>query len=165
MDVYEAAVGHFLTRNGLAFICSQYDLRVGREQSTGNWSADFVVLDHQNKDAVLVEVSAAETPSSLIQKALDRERLLEKLKDQLVEAGIPMTQEGLGWASPRFIGFIKGSNVKWAYELCDRSAGHASTQVCFVALEDVMLSYAYWEKRSLGLPVRDDLSWKPLLAP
>ena len=139
MDVAELLVERFLTRNGLAFVCSQYELK----QDAG-WTAnfDFVALSFVEKLVVLVEVTEGGGLGSVANKA-------EKCKSddylgRLSRAICEQTNEATkGWPC-HFLGFVKDDElVRSAYSQFPNDFIH------FRPLRDTIEDS--WDRRDLGL--------------
>lgn len=138
MDQAEAAVAEFLTRNGLAFICPQFDFPYAAEQ--GGSAPDFVAIDLVNRDVAVIEVTTSANINGL----------LERVKNRKTRWYGPMREQMKLWkgfcqnprVEPRFIGFVRRCHVKRAYgEL-------VCSDVTFVPLELVYAPWHYWEIRS-----------------
>lgn len=137
MDQAEAAVAEFLTRNGLAFICPQFDFPYKAEQ--GGSAPDFVAIDLVNRDVAVVEVTTSADINGLLARVEDRNRrwygpLREQAKSW---KGFCQNQQ----VEPRFIGFIRQCHIKSAYAKC------GDTDVTFVPLELVYTPWHYWKIR------------------
>lgn len=144
-DLYEAMVADFLTLNGRAFICPQYYIPHDPERQVGGSSPDFIVLDFDNRDMVIVEVSAASNLNNLFERIKNREaRWFGPARERLLQSGA-ITAE---WPTPRFLGFIRRELIATAYN------EFPEQNVCFFALEEASFSYLYWDMRSRGLPRR-----------
>lgn len=137
MDQAEAAVAEFLTRNGLAFICPQFDFPYAANQ--GGSAPDFVAVDLENRDMAVVEVTTAANINGLLARVRERKtRWYDPLREQR------NLWEGLcnDWqVEPRFIGFIRRCHIKSAYNEL------ACPDVTFVPLELVYAPWHYWEIR------------------
>lgn len=138
----EALVGAYLSCNGEAFVCPQYQLWVG---SVGGkpWSCpDFVALDFKRWEVVVVEVSAGASLGDLTSRVEERKaRWFTPLRDRLVSEGVIDDR----WTI-RFLGFVRRDLVDQA----NRLAG--DDDALFHPLEDVAFPHLYWNERMRGLP-------------
>lgn len=143
MDLTELAVAQFLTRNGLAFVCPQFDFPA--DKGEGGSSPDFVAIDFANRDIVVVEVTTSANLKGLLARISDREkRWYEPLRQQ---EPLWSSLRSLGFGEPRFIGFIRESLVGGAYEaLCDES-GRLPDDTTFYPLEHTYSPWLYWNER------------------
>lgn len=138
----EALVEAYLSCNGEAFVCPQYQLWAGSVGSTP-WSCpDFVALDFKRREVVVVEVSADSSLGNLPSRVREREtRWFTPLRERLLR------EEAINdaWII-RFLGFVRR-------ELVDKAGSLAGgDDVIFHPLEDVAFAHLYWDERMKGLP-------------
>jgi hypothetical protein len=138
----EQVVATYLTRGGKVFIIPQY--AIPDPGSAGDWSCpDFVALDFERREVVVVEVATGAGLSSIIQKAKDRE------KQWFAPLRLKLESDGVvsGW-DIRFLGFVRKDNLEKAQAAL---AGH--DRVTFAAIESATFSWDYWKARvGGGLP-------------
>lgn len=145
MHLYEAMVAEYLTANGRAFICPQYEVRWDAETKTGGSSPDFLVIDFSARDIVVVEVSGASNLNGLIDKIRDREnRWYRPIKRQLIEDKV-IDQS---WPNIRTLVFVRQERTN------DGESKIKEDDVTFVGLESAAFGYAWYEGRQSGLPNR-----------
>jgi hypothetical protein len=138
----EQVIATYLTRGGKVFVVPQYS--IPDPGSKGDWSCpDFVALDFEKREVVVVEVASGADLGPITTKAKDRERqwftpLRQKLKDDGVVDG---------WEI-RFLGFVRQHNLDKA-----RAALTGHDRVAFASIESATFSWDYWETRiGGGLP-------------
>lgn len=145
-ELFEAMVGQYLSCNGKAFVCPQYDVTWDADRQLGGASPDFVVLDFRNRDLVIVEVTGGASIANLLGKVAERERrwyvpIREKL---VIEGALSCDPNSF---EPRFLGFVRRDNVASA-----QASFSTAADVHFKALEDVAFGWAYWDHRQAELP-------------
>ena len=138
----EQVIATYLTRGGKVFIVPQYGIPA--PGSTSDWSCpDFVALDFERKEIVVVEVATGSGIGPITADAKNREQqwfgpLREKLASDGVVEGWPI----------RFLGFVRKANLEKA-----RKALSGHDGVAFAAIESATFSWDYWqERRDGGLP-------------
>lgn len=139
----EDAIAKYLSCNGRAFICPQYTIAWDPVHQDGGSCPDFVALDFQNRDAVVVEVTTSASINSLLERLVERDtRWLVPLRRRLIEEKVIDNE----WPSARVIAFIRA-------ELIDGARKRFSdTSVTFVSIEDAIVPWKYWDDRQRGLP-------------
>ena len=138
----EQVVATFLTRGGKVFIVPQYG--IPSPGSKGDWSCpDFVALDFEKREVVVVEVVSGADIGPITTKAKDREKQwFGPLRQKLEADGVVS-----GW-DIRFLGFVRQQNLETA-----RAASVGQDRVAFAAIERATFSWDYWEDRiGGGLP-------------
>ena len=87
MDLYEDLILQYLTKDAHVFLNPQYSIE--GEPGT-EWSCpDFVALDFQKKCVLIVEVSSACRPESLLKRVENRDhQWIQKLTNQLRRNGV-----------------------------------------------------------------------------
>lgn len=144
-ELLEAMVGQYLSCNGKAFVCPQFEVAWNGDRNLGGSSPDFVVLDFANRDLVIVEVTGSASVANLLGKVGERRtRWYLPIRDKLAGEGA-LTCDPAGF-TPRFLGFVRRDCVASA------QARFTDADVHFEALEDVAFGWAYWEERQAGLP-------------
>jgi hypothetical protein len=135
----EQVVGTYLTQGGKVFICPSYSIKYNGNE----WSCpDFVALDFDKQEVVVVEVTTASNVSSILSKIQDRDQQwLLKLREQLTADHIAE-----GWDT-RVLCFVRRENLKKAEREFD-----GIEKVTFAAIEDATFSWDYWKERKGGLP-------------
>jgi hypothetical protein len=139
----EQVIATFLTQGGKVFISPSYNIPLAPGSKSSLWSCpDFVALDFDKHEVVVVEVTAASDAGSIIEKALDREKQwFLPLRTKLHADGIAD-----GWRM-RFLGFVRRANLDKA-----KKALAPAPDVAFAAIEDATFSWDYWNQREGGLP-------------
>ena len=125
------------------FIVPQYGIQLPGSQS--DWSCpDFVALDFEKREVVVVEVASGADIKSIVTKAQDRERQwFQPLRVKLRADGIVDDSWHI-----RFLGFIRKVNLEKARQLIAPAA-----DIAFAAIEDATFSWDYWKDRiGGGLP-------------
>jgi hypothetical protein len=138
----EQLIAIYLTRGGRVFIIPQY--AIPAPGSNSDWACpDFVALDFDKREVVVVEVTSGTDPATIIGNARDRDaRWFYPLRAK-------MTAEKViddSW-DMRFLGFVRKQNLARARKAL---AGHE--KVAFTAIEDATFAWDYWEDRKEGLP-------------
>ncbi len=88
-DTYEQLVERYLTCNGLAFVCPQFNVAYDPIQKDGGSEPDFVVLDYDAGKNVVVEVTEAANLTGLLDKVGDPNcRWFKPIVRSLNERGI-----------------------------------------------------------------------------
>ena len=139
----EQIVATYLTRGGKVFIAPQY--AIPNPHGRGDWSCpDFVALDFERSEVVVVEVATGWDLDSVLTKVRDREMqwfspLRAKLRsDKIMAAEWPI----------RFLGFVRKANLERASK---SFLVHADVK--FTAIEGATFAWEYWEARATaGLP-------------
>jgi hypothetical protein len=138
----EQVIATYLTRGGKVFIIPQYGIPA--PGSKGDWSCpDFVALDFEKREVVVVEVATGADLGPITTKAKDREKQwFAPLRQKLETDGVVS-----GWEI-RFLGFVRQQNLEKA-----RAALAGHDRVAFAAIESATFSWNYWEARiGGGLP-------------
>jgi hypothetical protein len=104
----EQVVATYLTRGGKVFIVPQYGIPA--PGSKGDWSCpDFVALDFEKREVIVVEVTSGADVGGITAKAKDRERQwFAPLRQKLEADGVVS-----GWGI-RFLGFVRQQNLEKA---------------------------------------------------
>jgi hypothetical protein len=133
----EQVVGTFLTQGGKVSISPGYNVGNG-------WSCpDFVALDFDKHEVVVVEVTTASNIATLLERVKNRDsQWFSPLRSQLVEMDAALKN----WEM-RFLGFVRQECLKRARDTFADVPG-----VTFAAVEDTTFSWKYWERREGGLP-------------
>ncbi len=138
----EQLIETFLTRGGKVFIAPQYSITA--IDNDREWSCpDFVALDFENREVVVIEVTSGADIGPITRKAKDREKQwFTPLRHKLKSHGIAD-----GW-SLRFLGFVRRESIMKA-----RSAMAGHDNVSFFPIEDAAFPWKYWDSRiNNGLP-------------
>lgn len=139
--ISELLVERFVSNNGSAFVCPQYELR---QEFKGKLSADFVVLEFGNKDLIWVEVSDGGSPGSVEAKASSCGAIyLDALMQQLQHdtKGVVNPDE---WTA-KFLGFVREVHLDGARRKYGKDG-----RIYFRAVEDTCSSDR-WNIRKEGL--------------
>ena len=146
MEAYlEPLVGSYLTRGGSVFISPQFDIAWDKSAGEGGASPDFVALDFEQKEYIVVEVTTSYNLAGLKTKIGNRDRhWYPPIRKHLEKLGVINEL----W-KPRFLGFVRNDRIDVAGKLFPNA-----DDVCFYPLEDALLEYAYSGKRKNGLPRR-----------
>lgn len=145
-ELLEAMVGQYLSCNGKAFVCPQFDVRWDADRNLGGSNPDFVVLDFAKRDLVIVEITGNASVANLLDKVTERKtRWYVPIREKLAAEGALSCDPDL--FKPRFLGFVRRDCVAPAQARFPDAA-----DVHFEALEDVAFGWAYWEQRQAGLP-------------
>lgn len=140
----EQLVATYLTRGGKVFIVPQYSIPA--PTGNGDWACpDFVALDFQAEEVVIVEVATGSRFASLISRVKEREtRWFLPVKAKLIADGLALQAD---WRM-RFLGFVRRDSIELA-----RRPFAGQERVAFKAIEDVTFPWAYWSDRAAtGLP-------------
>jgi hypothetical protein len=142
--LFELLLATYLTRGGKVFIAPNYSIPA--LNSKDEWSCpDFVALDFERHEVVVVEMTTGANADAIIAKATDREKqwfepLRAKLKDDGVANDWPL----------RFLGFVRKTNLEKT-----QKAFADATDVTVIAIEDATFPWDYWTRRvEEGLPRR-----------
>jgi hypothetical protein len=142
----ESMIEQFLTRSGTVFTCSQYDIQFDRANGDGGSCPDIVALDFSRDphEVIVVEITAGANVGPIIEKARNREtRWFAPIRRSLTSHGVIDASWNI-----RFLCFVREPNVKKA-----RSAFASDADVWFVAIEDAIIPYKYWDSRiTYGIP-------------
>lgn len=144
MDVAEQMVERFITSNGRAFVCSQFDLKsVEVWGANGRASLDFVVLDFEERQVVAVEVCEGGGLGSVETKArsFQSEGYGQMLAAQVSELTNGVTD---GW-KVSFLGFV--STEELAAKAREK---FGNNEMHFRPLSDTMADR--WKQREHLLP-------------
>ncbi len=141
MEFAEQLIALYLTRGGKTFIVPSYSIPGANSEE--EWACpDFVALDFEKHEVVVVEVTTASDIHGLIGKVRNREKQwFEALHTKLQNDGI-----AVGWPL-RFLGFVRRANLERA-----RQQFAGEKDVTFAAIEDASFPWWYWENRKGGLP-------------
>lgn len=139
---WESNVATYLTLDGKVFIAPQFAIAYDKDRREGGSCPDFVALDLENKEIIVVEVTANANINTLLKNIRERETrwyqpILRKLEQTAITASFDKT--------PRFLGFVRKDVLKKAEE-----AFPSAHDITFVPLEDVAFSWFYWDKRIEG---------------
>jgi hypothetical protein len=144
MDEIESLIQGFLTQGGSVFVSAQFNVAWDAEARNGGSCPDFVALDFEKKQPVVVEVTRAHDLGKLFENIRSRDsRWYQPIGKHLAAIGA-ITPE---WHSPRFLGFIREPRLTYA-----RNAFASEADVSFCSIEEAVLDYAYWDARKKGLP-------------
>lgn len=145
-ELLEAMVGQYLSCNGKAFVCPQFEVAWNGDRNLGGSSPDFVVLDFANRDLVIVEVTGNASVANLLGKIDERQtRWYVPIREKLASEGALSCDPG-GF-KPRFLGFVRRECIASA-----QAQFSGAADVHFEALEDVAFGWTYWDDRQAGLP-------------
>ncbi len=145
----EALVGNYLTCGGAVFISPQFSVPWDKEQKDGGSCPDFVALDFEKKQVVVVEVTTAADISSLLAKIPQRKaNWFDPIERKLRSTGaIPVDPTMKPQWEFRFLGIVRDkvlANARHTFE--------GVSDVTFHPLEEAVLGYAYFDTRAKGLP-------------
>ena len=145
MANHEEDIATFLTLDGHVFLAPQYNIAFDRTLNDGGATPDFVAIDLKLREVVVVEVTAASDPKSLICRVNERQlRWYNPIMRKMKELGV--VDES--WSAPRFLGFIRRNNLETF-----RRSFQTSADVAFWAIEDATFLWEYWDTRmKTGLP-------------
>lgn len=146
----ETCVMEYLTRNGLAFVCPQFEIPYAA--GFGGSSPDFVVIDAHNSDIAVVEVTTSSDLKGLLSRIEARQKRWFK---PLAEALGTMSLLVKPLPPIRLISFIRGELVNRAYQQLNKTCEDQEAppnDVTFVAIEDASFPWSYWQGRENGLP-------------
>jgi hypothetical protein len=131
----EQLIATYLTRGGKVFVCPSYSIK-------NDWSCpDFVALDFDKHEIIVVEVTTAYDIDALLAKVEDRDKQwFAPLRAQLNADHIAES-----WDT-RFLGFVRRDRLDKALRTV------SAHDVKFVAIEDTTFSWDYWKRREGGLP-------------
>ena len=138
----EQTIAIYLTRGGKVFIAPQYGIPAPGTKA--DWSCpDFVALDFERCEVVVVEVASGADLAPITRRAKDRERQwFAPLRQKLKADGIADD-----WKI-RFLGFVREHNLDKA-----RAALAGHDQIAFASIESATFPWNYWEARiGGGLP-------------
>lgn len=140
----EQIVATYLTRGGTVFIAPQY--AIPSPNGKGDWACpDFVALDFDKREIVVVEVATGSRFSGLAGRVSERNsRWFGPIRAKLEADGLI---EQAQWDF-RFLGFVRS-------DCLDQATKQFSGQdrVAFKAIEEATFPWAYWEDRKTeGLP-------------
>ncbi len=139
----ESLVELYLTRGGRVFLSPQYDVAFDKEARDGGSCPDFVALDMEHREVIIVEVTSASNLTSLCQRVTERKtRWFEPIRRRM-EGDKIINPE---WKM-RFIGFVRENLAVEAKAIFAIDA-----DVCFFPIEKAAFSFAYWADREKGLP-------------
>lgn len=138
----EHLVATYLTQGGKVFIAPQYS--IPGPGGGGEWSCpDFVALDFEKREVVVVEITVAANVGPIIEKINDRQkRWFEPLRQKLESDKIVD-----GTWEMRLLCFVRRSQLQKA-----KASFSAQTGVAFFAIEDATFGWDYWTVRQNGLP-------------
>lgn len=128
-----------------------------KDLNEGGACPDFVALDLQRREVVVVEITSASNVQPILNRVAERQaRWFSPILRHLTKLGIL----GEGWQRPRFLGFIRYQN----YELAKRRSA-AMDDVAFYPIEAATFAWEYWDDRMRdGLPDRDTVLPVALIA-
>jgi hypothetical protein len=139
----EALVGSYLTRGGSVFISPQFNIPWNKDAGEGGAVPDFVALDFEMREILVVEVTTADALGGLVTKIKNRhQHWYPPVWEQLKQLGVIDER----WKS-RFLGFVREARLPEA-----KRAFPGSNDVSFYPLEHALLEYAYSDERKKGLP-------------
>lgn len=138
----EQLIATYLTRGGKVFIAPQYSIPASG--GNGDWACpDFVALDFENREIIVVEVTVASNVSNILSKINDRQsRWFEPVRAKLSEDKIVEND----WKI-RVLVFVRKSQLEKA-----RKQLSGEPDVSFYAIEDATFDWDYWTDRHGGLP-------------
>ena len=143
MDAQSEPLVAFLTQGGKVFIVPQYS--IPSDNSKGDWACpDFVALDFERHEIVVIEVSTGANTNPIIRKVQDRQnRWFDRLRVKLAADRVADETWGM-----RFLGFVRRPSLNI---LQTTFAG--DEDVAFFPIEDATFPYLYWSDRAeKGLP-------------
>jgi hypothetical protein len=136
----EQVIGAFLVQDGRVFVSPGYNI------GNGHSCPDFVALDFNKHEVVVVEVTTAYNIASLLEKVERRQgQWFDPLRAQLDANKIAE-----GW-DMRFLGFVRKERLEYA-----KSKFIGAPKVTFVAIQDCAFSWENWERRKGELPRSDN---------
>ena len=139
----EALVGSFLTRGGSVFISPQFNIPWNKQAGRGGALPDFVALDFERQEFLVVEVTTANSFNSLSTKIKNRnQHWFPPIRERLERLGV--IDEN--W-TPRFLGFVREARLP-----AIRANFAGANDVSFYPLEHALLEYSYSVEREKGLP-------------
>lgn len=140
--VYEQLVERYLTCNGRAFVCPQYAVAYDSSTKEGGSEPDFVVLDFDAGEVVVVEVTEAADIFGLLQKVRERTpRWFNPILSDLSTRGIVPEDQPI-----RFLGFVRSAVLDQA-----KRTFQSASDVTFMSLEEVTVAWEWWDERQVGL--------------
>lgn len=137
MNIAEALVERYVTRNGLAFVCPQYTLK---PEFDGQKDFDLVVLDFKAKKVILIEVSDSGDLGSLGDLHEYESKYLDRLREQVADDSDGMTAD---W-KVAFLGFVRKDCVEEA-----RRRYKNYPRMAFRSIEETVGNF--WDERGKGL--------------
>lgn len=139
----EPLIARFLTQGGKVFIVPQYG--IPSDSPNADWACpDFVALDFEKREIVVVEVSTSADINPIKRKVQDRQhQWYDRLKDKLLADHVADET----WPM-RFLGFVRRQNLDKLQQ-----AFASIEDVAFYPIEDATFPYLYWSNRAeKGLP-------------
>ncbi len=143
MDAQSEPLVGFLTQGGKVFIVPQY--AIPSDNPRGDWACpDFVALDFERHEIVVVEVSTGADTKPITHKVQDRQKQwYDRLRVKLAADHVADETWGI-----RFLGFVRRPSLG---RLQTTFAG--AEDVAFFPIEDATFPYLYWSDRAeKGLP-------------
>lgn len=139
----EALVGSYLTRGGSVFVSPQFNIPWDKDAGQGGAVPDFVALDFEMREFLVIEITTADGLGSLITRIKNRDQhWFPQIRERLNELGVIDGR----WKA-RFLGFVRQARILEA-----RRAFAGANDVSFHPLEHALLEYAYSHERKKGLP-------------
>ena len=122
MDEYELRVLHFLTENGVSFVCPHMELAYEADIDSGGSKPDFIVIRPSMKECLVVEVTTSGSPSGLCAKmCIAEKQWMGALRRRLLQSRVI----GDDW-SFKMLAFCRSDKLRYVK---DKLAGKVAATI------------------------------------